>query len=147
MVKFKPVKDLDSFEMNPKHMLQGNMIELLVDTKKKKIFHVEPPMDHAIAAAMYLGFNKDEAHRVTKKNGSHLVSAFVQIEGGVVTMILIGRSSLEMYFHNKHKPERLHDSGDLKAARKLVDEMVRLSKQLGEVQIINHLEDHEMVFK
>ncbi len=133
--------------MNPRHMLSGNMIELLVDTKKEKIYHVEPPMDHIIAAALFLGFKPHEVDKVTKANAGHLVSAFVEIKDGVVTMVMIGRSSLEMYYSSTHGRKRMHTPKQLAKAKVIIERLISLSKQLGEVKVIDNLSKHEVVFK
>ncbi len=147
MVKFKEVTDFDSFEMNPKHMLQGNLLELLVDTKAGKAYHVEPPMDHIVAAAMFLKLKPNEVDKVNKENAGHLVSAFVEIKKGVVTMVMIGRSSLEMYYSSKHGHQRMHTREQLAEAKIIIERLISLSKQLGEVRVVDNLSKHEVVFK
>jgi hypothetical protein len=147
MVRFKEVTDFDSFELNPEHMLEGSLLELLVDTKAGKVYHVEPPMDHIVAAAMFLGFKPGEVNKVNKANAGHLVSAFVEIKNGVVTMVMIGRSSLEMYYSSMHGHKRMHTPEQLAKARVIIERLISLSKQLGEVHVIDNLSKHEVVFK
>jgi len=133
----KRVKQFDEFELEKEHKL-GNFLELLVDTKKREVYHVNPKVGHSKAAAEYLGIPEDE---INEFNASHLVSALVEIEGTSVKSVMIGKSSLELG-HKIH-----HTSEQLEKARIIVENMMRLSEQLGEVTVVKDIREHELVFR
>jgi len=126
----KEVKHFDKFELTDK---LGDLLELLIDTKRKKVFHVNPAVGHAKAAAQYLGIPENEINRW---NAGHLVSAIVEIEGTLVKRIIIGKgTSLEIGYHIEHTPQQLAK------AQIIIRDIMRLSKQLGEVTIIKETEE------
>ena len=135
---FKPrlirVRDFNEFELT--HMLQDKYLELLVDTKKKKVYHVDPPLGHAGAAAIHLGIRKED---INDKNASHLVPALVEIEKKLVKNIMIGRSSLELGSHVHHTKTQLAK------AQIIIEKIVFKSEQLHEVNVIKDLRKHELI--
>ena len=145
MARLIHVKDFNVFELHD--MLEGTLLELLIDTTKewdKAVFHVHPPMGHAKAAAQYLRIDEDE---LTEDNAGHLIPAIVEIKevNGIktVTQVMIGRSSLEMgtpVNHKKHPAAK-------REAKKIVDKIMHLSEQIGEVVLAENLKEHEYVFK
>jgi len=124
----KRVEHFDSFELDD---MLGNLLELLVDTSTGMVWHVNPAVGHAKAAAKLL------AMQGKKKNEkvNHLVSAVVIIEKDklknkkVVTKIGVGNSSLESRYHVIHTQTQLDIAVDI------INRIVRLSKQLNEVEI------------
>lgn len=131
----KKVKDFNSFELS--HMLNGNLLELLIDTNKKEVFHVDPPVGHAKAAAEYLNKKED---KINQYNASHLVSAVVEIENNEVKQVMIGRSSLELRYDIEHTPKQLAE------AKLIIERLMRISEQLGEVILPKDIKEHELVF-
>ena len=129
------IKHFNDFEL--KHMLSGKYLELLVDTKKEEVIHVDPVLGHIRTAAEYLDIPVD---KIDERNARHLVSVVVLIENKVVKEVLIGRSSLELY------PGMHHGRTELKKAKRRMEKMMRLSRQLGEVKIIDDIRKHEYVF-
>lgn len=117
------VKDFNKFELND---MLGNLLELLVDTKKKIVYHVHPPEGHSKVASKYLHIPENE---INQYNAGYLVSAIVEIESGTVKNIIVGKSSLELG-HDIH-----HSREQLEKAKAIVESIMKLSEQLGEVRI------------
>jgi len=115
------VRYIDNKEL--KDRLSRKVLELLVDTKNKRIYHVHPNIGHAETAARVLGIRKDE---VTTVNAGHLVSALIEINDGVAKKMLVGTSSLER--------NAKHTRGQIAVAQKLVDEMINLSLKVGTIK-------------
>ena len=129
------IRHFNDFEL--KHMLGGKYLELLVNTINGEVIHVDPGLGHIRTAAEYLKTPVDE---IDETNAHHLVSVVVTIENKVVKEIGIGRSSLEL------GPRMHHSRTELKRAKKIMERMMRFSRQLGEVKIIDDIRKHEFVF-
>ena len=137
----KEVKDLDEFEFvdSLDAGIEGKFIELLVDTKKRKIFHVHPPTGHFKAAAEYLNKEEDE---LTKKNSGHLVSAMIQVKEKVLIHLAYGgRTSLENRLHEHHTTRQLG------IAQLLLERLVKKSQLKNEIVVIGDIRKKEIVFK
>jgi len=136
------VKDFNKFELND--MLEGKYLELLIDTRRKwdkAVFHVHPPLGHSAAAAIYLEIKEE---KLNTENAGHLVSVLVEIEERTVKKVMIGRSSLEI--KNPKHPRIEHTSNQLMRARKRVEMVMYLSKQLGEIILPVDIKEHEFIF-
>lgn len=134
MSKLIKVKDFNDFELS--HMLSGKLLELLIDTKEKEVYHVDPSIGHSRSVSIYLDIPEDE---INSFNSGHLVSAIVKIEDKLVEEVLIGRSSLETGHNIKH------DKKQLALAKVIIERLMKLSEQLGEVKIAEDIDKHEFV--
>lgn len=125
------VRDFNKFEMSDR--FEGKYLELLIDTKKIKAYHVHPAVGHSKAAAECLDLPENE---INKWNAGHLVSAIVEIEGNVVKEVVIGKGTSLELGHHIH-----HTSKQLAKAQVIIKKIMRLSKQLGEVTISKKIEE------
>ena len=115
------VKDFNKFEL--RDMLGGKYLELLIDTKNKKVYHVQSSKGHIDIAKELIGKN------AAKEDVRHLVSAIIEIEDKTVKDMNIGFSSFESGFDIKHSKEELAE------AKLILNRIIKLSEQLGEVNL------------
>jgi len=107
------------------HMLDNTILELLVDTKTGRIFHVNPKIGHLKTAAIYL---RTEHEHINSLNAGHLVSAVIEIRHQAAHRFLVGKASLELSHHVEHTPKQIA------AAEVLIKNLIRLSKQVGSIK-------------
>ena len=142
MAGLRRVNDFNNLELDD--MLENKYLELLIDTISKTVYHVSPLVGHARAASLHLGIPESE---INKSNACHLVSALVEIElrpGNqlpAVKQVIIGRSGLEIG-HKIH-----HSNKQLVKAKLIVERIMMISEQIGEVLIPVDISQHEFVLK
>ncbi|MBD3249839.1 hypothetical protein GF336_07365 [Candidatus Woesearchaeota archaeon] len=134
MSSLKEVKDLNDHELND---MMGNLLQLLIDTKKGKIYHVPAGLNHEQAAAVHLGFSISEVNKLDQKNIGHLVSTHIEIKEREVDAVVFGNSSLENGHNIKHTTKQKAIS------QKLIEDLIKRSKKLGEVRVVEDLKKHE----
>ncbi len=138
MSSLKEVNDLNDHELDD---MLGDLLQLLADTEKGKIYHVPAGLNHEQAAALHLGFSVAETNILDRENISNLVSAHLEIKGKLVNGVVFGNSSLE----NGHNIE--HTAKQKATAQKLIEDLIERSRKLGEVKVVENLRKHEYFVK
>jgi len=96
------VKIIDKIELNDR--LSNVILELVVDTSKKQIYHVHPEMGHVETVAYILGIKKTE---VSTFNAGNFVSVLIEITGNIVNRVIVGNSSLERNVKHTHRQKAI----------------------------------------
>ena len=116
------VTHLDKWELLDRY--NDKFLQLLVDTKNRIVYHVKSNQKHIQAASELMG---KPMHALNQSNAGHLVSAYIEIVGNTVKHIMVGSSSFELGAHIRHT------NAEKAIAQRLIDKIIRLSRQLKEV--------------
>lgn len=121
-----------------KEQLEGKRsgaIRLLINVRRKKIYSVEPSKYHSGVAATLLGMGDIDDLKKDPQSASHLIPSVITIEDNKITVVVTGKSSLEVDFHIKHTEK------DLENAHLLVLKFVDISYKLKTVSKAKEFED------
>jgi hypothetical protein len=119
----REVRYIDEIELLD--LLENRVLELVVDTNNKKIYHVHPSVGHLQTVADILKIPKKD---VSTSNAGYFVSAFIELMDRKVTKVQVGTSSLEL----SHKVE--HTSIQIAIAQKLISDLIDLSLKLHSIK-------------
>lgn len=129
-MSLKIVSDLDKFELTHKH---GELLELLVDTDKGVVYHINPVIGHEKSVEKMLGKGAAE---LNMNNAGHLVSAILQINSGnKVISAVVGKVTSFELSHEDIK----HTSTQIAKAQAMINKLINESKKKGEVSVSENL--------